>query len=577
MILKRLFSSQRVLPIQIMPIFYSNCYTAHLPANHRFPMERYAKTNVLVTHLFQGFSATSDANPFQHNHVQEDINSQFPLNQTCPIPHESVQLDVVDATLITDRTPLFECGRIIAPPLANVDNCALAHDREFVESYLQGTLTEEHKKQVGFDWSYSFAHRTLAITGGTLHGSRHVTKELRTIRNGRWIGAGGIACNMAGGTHHAFRDRGEGFCIYNDLAIAAVDYISSYEQRAQKLELALPKSPKVLIVDLDVHQGNGTASIFSRPPFLGKVITASVHGGRNYPWASRYPSTVDIDLPDECDDDTYNAAVERLFEIVDGLRYVSAGKFLEIHLYNEWFTMHANLGQEVIPPLYEVLLEMKRNNVPFPSPTNLPSSLEPYFSRLFPHLTEDQTKRIPTRDFDRHSFEDSYLQHAMDLPRSSQGKKFDFTQEERDLLLRASWKRTQKIAATAKSAIESDTQGQGGSVTDTDEILLLQMGVDALKEDRLGRLHVTRTGLIQRNDYAFRWAENRNLPTMVTMGGGYSRPIEYSVRAHADVFMAAARSWRRRAMKYVQEINDINKELSLNKQRFREIGLQAGV
>jgi acetoin utilization deacetylase AcuC-like enzyme len=208
----------------------------------------------------------------------------------------------------------------------------------------------------------------------------------------------GIACNQAGGTHHAFRDSGEGFCIFNDIAVAAKYALSTPRYGVQK----------VLVIDLDVHQGNGTAGILADDK---RVITFSMHGAKNYPWSSRFPSTLDVDVPDGAGDD------------------------------------------------------------------------------IFLPMLEDALRQL-------------------------------------DALIRV--------------------DGKAENPIDT-HLVYFQAGVDPLKHDRLGRLALTRSGLHTRNDMVYRWCEDRSLPLVVTMGGGYARPIELSARCHVDVFLQASQSWRRRS------------------------------
>lgn len=151
------------------------------------------------------------------------------------------------------------------------------HDRTYVKNFREGALSEEHVRKIGLPWSESLVERTITAVGGTL---RTVDLALET----------GRACNTAGGTHHAFPDRGGGFCIFNDLAVAA--------QRA----LDLYDLSSVLILDLDVHQGNGTAAFFREDP---RVFTVSVHCETNYPF-NRTEGDRDINVPPSTDDQGYN-------------------------------------------------------------------------------------------------------------------------------------------------------------------------------------------------------------------------------------------------------------------------------
>ncbi len=162
-----------------------------------------------------------------------------------------------------------------APPDADI---LRVHDAGYFERLRRGQLTRPEERATGFPWSAALFAREVTILGGTIECARRAL-------------AHGVALNIAGGTHHAFRDRGEGFCLLNDQAAAA----------AWLLANGLAK--KVLIVDLDVHQGNGTAAIFRHEP---RVFTFSMHGARNYP-ARKEASDLDLPLPDGTGDANYLA------------------------------------------------------------------------------------------------------------------------------------------------------------------------------------------------------------------------------------------------------------------------------
>lgn len=151
-----------------------------------------------------------------------------------------------------------------------------SHSEEYLDKLLHQTLSAREQRHIGFPQSERLTLRELIIAQGTVDCAELALKQ-------------GIALNVAGGTHHAFADRGEGFCLLNDFAIAA-NYL-----------LRKGLSSKVLIVDLDVHQGNGTASIFSHEP---SVFTFSMHGEHNYPFRKE-KSDWDIGLKDGTDDETY--------------------------------------------------------------------------------------------------------------------------------------------------------------------------------------------------------------------------------------------------------------------------------
>lgn len=166
------------------------------------------------------------------------------------------------------------------PPRAWLER---VHDPDYVRAYCEGTLTAQQQRRIGLPWSPSLVQRTCTAVGGTI-----LTAQLALEK--------GIACNTAGGTHHAFPGYGSGFCIFNDLAIAA--------RIVQDLGLAR----QILLVDLDVHQGDGTAWIFRCDP---SVFTFSMHCEANFP-ATKQQSDLDLPLPVGLDDDGYLQTLARV-------------------------------------------------------------------------------------------------------------------------------------------------------------------------------------------------------------------------------------------------------------------------
>ncbi|MFQ3629626.1 MAG: histone deacetylase, partial [Cyanobacteriota bacterium] len=154
------------------------------------------------------------------------------------------------------------------PELPPIDWLELVHTPEYVQQYRTGTLDARAQRRIGLPWSPALAHRTCIAVGGTV-----LTAKLAIEY--------GLACNTAGGTHHAFPSFGSGFCIFNDMAIAT--------RVLQHLGLV----KKVLIVDLDVHQGDGTAVIFQDDP---SVFTFSMHCEVNFP-GTKQQSDLDVPLP----------------------------------------------------------------------------------------------------------------------------------------------------------------------------------------------------------------------------------------------------------------------------------------
>lgn len=157
----------------------------------------------------------------------------------------------------------------------------LVHDREYLDKVILGTLSEKELRRIGFPWSPELVIRSRYSVGGTICTCRAALEE-------------GYAANLAGGTHHAYPDHGEGYCVFNDVAVAA--RVLQAERRARR----------VVILDLDVHQGNGTAAIFANDP---TVFTFSVHGAKNFPF-HKEASDLDIALPDGSDDAIFLDAVQ---------------------------------------------------------------------------------------------------------------------------------------------------------------------------------------------------------------------------------------------------------------------------
>jgi acetoin utilization deacetylase AcuC-like enzyme len=155
------------------------------------------------------------------------------------------------------------------------------HDREYVERFLCGTLEAHTIRRIGFPWSEGLVRRTLASVGGTVAAAHDALEH-------------GLGCNLAGGTHHAFKSEGAGYCVFNDIAIAVM------EARTRRPAL------RAAIVDCDVHQGDGTAHIFADDP---SVFTLSIHGRKNFPFRKQ-KSRVDVELEDGTRDAEYLLALE---------------------------------------------------------------------------------------------------------------------------------------------------------------------------------------------------------------------------------------------------------------------------
>ena len=256
-------------------------------------------------------------------------------------------------------------------PLGSRAQVELAHEPGYVGRFLNQELSEREIRRIGLrPWTPLLIPRTLHIVGGALAALESA------------LDSGGLAGNMAGGTHHAHEDFGSGYCVFNDLAVCA------------RHALGRPGISRVLILDLDVHQGDGTATIFSDEP---DVLTISVHCGANFPFR-KSESDHDYPVAEGMGDEEYLEVVERALE--------------------------------------------------------------------------------------------TGLNHHPDL-------------------------------------------------------VLFQAGVDGLKEDALGRLSLTRSGMRRRNQKVFDACESFGLPCVVFMGGGYSKPIDATVDAFEDLFVQAAEAHRR--------------------------------
>ena len=190
------------------------------------------------------------------------------------------------------RFPMAKYARLaerverLAGPLVRIPEAATdpelgrAHDAGYVDAVSRGALDERAQRRIGFPWSAAMVERSRRSAGATLAACRSALDR-------------GLGINLAGGTHHAHRAHGEGFCVFNDAAVAA---------RAMQAE---GRAARVLVVDLDVHQGDGTAAIFAGDP---DVTTLSIHGRRNFPFR-KWASAIDVELDDGTGDDAYLATL----------------------------------------------------------------------------------------------------------------------------------------------------------------------------------------------------------------------------------------------------------------------------
>jgi acetoin utilization deacetylase AcuC-like enzyme len=217
-----------------------------------------------------------------------DMRAFYSDQFVLPLP-QGHRFPMAKYRLLRDRlsVEMPEVALEVAPP-ASDGELALVHSPSYIQSVVQGTLSEAQQKEIGFPWTPAMVERSRRSAGATVMAARSAL-----------FGGQGVAANLAGGTHHAYADKGSGFCVFNDAAVAT---------RLMQAEWGrVSKQPlKVAIIDLDVHQGNGTARIFERDD---QVFTLSMHGARNFPF-DKETSDLDVELPDGCDDMAYLEALE---------------------------------------------------------------------------------------------------------------------------------------------------------------------------------------------------------------------------------------------------------------------------
>lgn len=175
---------------------------------------------------------------------------------------------------------------LVEAPPASDTQILFAHDPSYLLKIIEGKLSPAEQKEIGFPWSEKMVERSRRSAGATIAAAKTAIKE-------------GVSGNLAGGTHHAYRNLGSGFCVFNDSAIAA-----------RTLQKEIHSKLKIAIIDLDVHQGNGTASILQNDL---SIFTLSIHGENNFPFKKEF-SDLDLGLADGCDDQTYLDALAQSLE-----------------------------------------------------------------------------------------------------------------------------------------------------------------------------------------------------------------------------------------------------------------------
>jgi acetoin utilization deacetylase AcuC-like enzyme len=213
--------------------FYTDHFVLPLPAGHRFPMEKYSRLRDLVNTI--------------------------------------ADVELLEAPAASDTQILY------------------AHDPNYLINIIEGKLSPQEQREIGFPWSEKMVERSRRSAGATVSAAKTALEE-------------GVAVNLAGGTHHAYRNSGSGFCVFNDSAIAA-----------RALQREVNTKLKIAIIDLDVHQGNGTASILRND---SSIFTLSIHGENNFPF-KKEQSDLDWGLVDGCSDETYLSSLQHCLEQLD--------------------------------------------------------------------------------------------------------------------------------------------------------------------------------------------------------------------------------------------------------------------
>jgi acetoin utilization deacetylase AcuC-like enzyme len=222
------------------------------------------------------------------------LRAWSPARFAVPLP-EGHRFPIAKYAMLRDGVVargILPASAVLEPEQVDRRALRLVHTERYVAAVLDGTMSPAETRRLGFPWSPELRERSLRTAQGTVEAARDAL-------------ATGAGVNLAGGTHHAFADRGEGFCVFNDVALAV--RLLRHEGRIAR----------AAVVDLDVHQGNGTARIFAEDP---GVFTFSMHGARNYPF-QKEASDLDVELDDGLEDAAYLAILERhLGSVLDAAR-----------------------------------------------------------------------------------------------------------------------------------------------------------------------------------------------------------------------------------------------------------------
>jgi acetoin utilization deacetylase AcuC-like enzyme len=210
-----------------------------------------------------------------HHHLELPPNHRFPIEK-----YKLLREGLLEHGILSSQN-------MVKAPLASRKTIILAHTSEYFDSIYSGNVEPKVMRQIGLPWSEALVHRSLASVGGAICAAEEALVN-------------GISGNLAGGTHHALASEGQGFCVFNDLAIVVLHLFQ------QNLVC------RAAIIDLDVHQGNGNAAILGS---RSDVFIFSMHGEKNYPFR-KVPSTLDIGLPDGAGDTDYLFALQRALPAV---------------------------------------------------------------------------------------------------------------------------------------------------------------------------------------------------------------------------------------------------------------------
>ncbi len=232
-----------------------------------------------------------------HNHgMQAFYSDQFVL----PLP-EGHRFPMAKYRMLRDAlVQHLPAVRLTEAPAATRGELALVHTQSYIDAILEGTAAPSVLREIGFPWSPAMAERARRSVGATVAAARVALAE-------------GMAANLAGGTHHAYADKGGGFCVFNDVAVAA-RVLQAEWGRIRKADGTQRPALQVAVIDLDVHQGNGTAHIFRNDT---SVYTVSLHGDKNFPFRKE-AGDLDLPLPDGCGDADYLSALEQALVTLEG-------------------------------------------------------------------------------------------------------------------------------------------------------------------------------------------------------------------------------------------------------------------